>query len=783
MLLSTRLMLIIATCLLPIIALQIVVSWSQWSERKDQLGDLSVHQAELLAADIASINDGARILLSSAAEFHQVRTVSGGCGARLTAIRRNVPSFAFVMLIGQTGEVLCSSMPMSLTDTDHDGWIQDALAADGFRTGRFASSPAVPGGFLPFFLPLAPEQGTQHLTLVAALDLNWLSTHLDQLKRSSGNFLTGGVLTVADADGVILGRAPEHARFVGHRYPPAAMPAITSSVPGFLRIRSIDGTNRLAGYIPPTAATHNLSIVVGFHEPELMDDIGRALWRGAALLAVIALLAVVLTYVVARRFISAPTRDLLRAARQWREGNLAARVELADERSEFGQIAEACNQMAAALARREEELRDHAGALESRVVDRTQALLVTNNRLQVEIEERQSTQAALVQSQKLQAVGQLAGGIAHDFNNFLATIQGSLDLLGRNLSEDQVRQRAWVERASSAVMRGAQLTARLLAFSRRQRFAVRATDLNQLVGDMVTLLTAATLGNRIRVETRLADGLWMATAEPGQMEAAMLNLALNARDAMSAGGVLTISTTNEVVTGASDDVAPGEYAAVTMQDTGIGMSGEVRRKALQPFFTTKGAAGTGLGLSQVQAMVHEVGGALRIRSIEGQGTSITMLLPRADTGAAELERSKPAVFPARSSQAVLVVDDDQSVLDITVDMLRQQGSCVRQAVSGQQALELLDTTDFQPTLVILDFAMPGMNGLELAGELRRRGFAGPIVLATGYADLSDVDQDILADLRAVLNKPYTFADLERLMTQIETEHMASTAISVLEAAR
>src|SRR6185312_14332454 len=159
-------------------------------------------------------------------------------------------------------------------------------------------------------------------------------------------------------------------------------------------------------------------------------------------------------------FISAPTRDLLRAARQWREGNLAARVELADERSEFGQIAEACNQMAAALARREEELREHAEAMESRVADRTQALLVTNNRLQVEIEERQSTQAALVQSQKLQAVGQLAGGIAHDFNNLLATIQGSLDLLSQTLPPEEGRKHTWIDRATGAVHRGSQLTSR-----------------------------------------------------------------------------------------------------------------------------------------------------------------------------------------------------------------------------------------------------------------------------------------------------------------------------------
>ena len=286
--------------------------------------------------------------------------------------------------------------------------------------------------------------------------------------------------------------------------------------------------------------------------------------------------------------------------------------------------------MAAALARREDDLRGHADALEARVAERTQELLVTNNRLQVEIAERQNTEAALVQSQKLQVVGQLAGGIAHDFNNLLATIQGSLDLLSRTVPPKEERQRTWIERATGAVNRGSQLTGRLLAFSRRQRLAVQASDVNKLMSDLVPLLRTCTHGQRIRIDTWLGDDLWPAMVEPSQVEAAILNLALNARDAMPDGGVLTITTANQPVTDAmKSDIAAGDYVAIIVTDTGVGMSDEVAQRAFEPFFTTKGPSGSGLGLSQVHGMVRESGGTVRLKTSPDGGTSVTLLLPRA----------------------------------------------------------------------------------------------------------------------------------------------------------
>jgi CheY-like chemotaxis protein len=374
----------------------------------------------------------------------------------------------------------------------------------------------------------------------------------------------------------------------------------------------------------------------------------------------------------------------------------------------------------------------------------------------------QEAEAALRQAQKMEAVGQLTGGIAHDFNNLLATIQGNLDLLAQTVRPDQERQHRWIDRATGAVHRGSQLSGRLLAFSRRQRLSVDTTDVNKLISDLVPLLRTSTHGQRIRIETGLTRDLWPAMIEPSQVEAGILNLALNARDAMPDGGLLTISTTNISLQG-RDEVAAGQYVSITVTDTGIGMDEHVARRAFEPFFTTKGPSGTGLGLSQVQRMVREVKGAVRLSSSPGEGTSVTLLLPRA-TAIPKPEGPSAEPRRTRTDSKVLVVDDDPDVLQVSAEMLRQLGYCVATAAGGYEALEALSV---HPAVVLLDYAMPAMTGLQVAAAMRERGFTGPIILATGYADLSETEQRELASLQGMLNKPYSIRELEALLVQVE----------------
>ena len=768
--LSTRLLLIVLTCLLPIIALGVWAEYSHWAERRAQLGDLALKQAQVLNGDVESIANGARILLSTVAAFPEVRGAGPACEDRLIDIQRGQPTFLFLAVIDTGGRIVCASKSdLQPADGTTPAWVTDAVAATGFAAGRYAAAPGLLDGFLPFVLPSTDTDPASRRILVTGLDLGWLSQHLHQLGQTGSQFLAGSVLSIADRDGYILARSAQHATFVGKQFPAAAMPLVNAQEAGIARLTSIDGTHRVIGYIPAAQSKNRLMVAIGFFEPDMMGDINRATLRGGILLAVVALGAFLLTLVVARRFIGRPTRELLQAARRWREGDLEIPARYTDQRSEFGQIAAAFNEMASALARREDELRDHADALEARVAERTHELLVSNNRLQVEIAERQNTEAALVQSQKLQAVGQLAGGIAHDFNNLLATIQGSLDLLSHTVPPTQQRQHTWIERASGAVHRGSRLTSRLLAFSRRQRLAVAASDVNRLVADLEPLLRTTTHGQRIRIETMMGADLWPAMVEPSQVEAAILNLALNARDAMPDGGVLTIATANrQIADETKGDIPTGDYVAIIVTDTGVGMTEEVAQRAFEPFFTTKGPSGSGLGLSQVYGMVHETGGTVRLHTSPGDGTSVTLLLPRA----AEMPPADRAPVLQRRTQSkltVLVVDDDPSVLQVSADMLRQLGYCVAMAQSGTEALTMLAE---QTAIVMLDYAMPTMTGLQVAAAMRAKGFTGPIILATGYAELSKSERYELDALQGVLNKPYTIRDLEALLSRVEPAAVA-----------
>ena len=775
---STRLLLVIATCLVPTVGLQVAVGWAQWAERKAQLGDLAVHQAGLLAGNVDGNAEGARLLLAAAvaAAAPQSRGSGDGCGDRLAGLRQGAPGFAFIALVDAGGRVGCASDP-AVAGADDAGWIRDARAASGFTAGRFARLPGHPGGVLPFYLPLEGASGARHEgTLVAAMDLNWLEQRLRRLRRAGSPFLAGGVLTVADADGVILARDARHAEFVGRRFPPAAMPLVSALEPGTLRLRSIDGTDRLVGYTPPTEANHKLSAVVGFHEPDLMGDIGRALRRGALLLGIVSAAAFGLTLLVARRSIARPTRDLLAVARRWREGDLAARAPDGDGRSEFGQIAAAYNEMAAALQRREQEARGHAEALEARVAERTRELVQANDRLRVEIAERRNAEAALLQAQKMQAMGQLAGGIAHDFNNVLQAVSGGAGLIRRRAGDAAAVERL-AGMLQDAARRGEAVTRRLLAFSRREELRADSLDAGELLHGLREVL-AATLGATIRVEVDAAADLPFVLADRGQLETVLVNLATNARDAMPDGGTVVLSAAAERVGEGERQgdhpggPAPGTYVHLIVADTGEGMSAETLARATEPFFTTKPPGqGTGLGLAMARGFAEGSGGALAIASEPGRGTRISLWLPVADGDAPRPAAASATAAPDAGGVAkppvshdrrfrVLLVDDEPVVREVLAAQLRDEGFDVVEVADGPAALAALDR-DGTVDLLVSDLAMPGLDGLALTREAQRRRSGLPVILLTGYAG----DSAALAAGSAIdgaftlLRKPITGAEL------------------------
>jgi len=383
--------------------------------------------------------------------------------------------------------------------------------------------------------------------------------------------------------------------------------------------------------------------------------------------------------------------------------------------------------------------------------EQASSLAETIHKLDFEMEERSRTEEQLRQAQKMQALGQLTGGIAHDFNNLLTVIQGSADILCRPEVTDEKRIR-FATAISDSAERAALLTGQLLAFARRQPLQPELFDLNQRIRVMMTMLET-TLGTGITLKAELAEDLKPVEADPGQLEVALLNIVVNARDAMPEGGTIVISTRNVVAPEVNGD---GGAVAMAVQDTGGGIDPAVQERVFEPFFTTKTVGkGTGLGLSQVYGFTAQSGGTVELASEVGKGTTITMLLP-ASTRALKVEETQdPNLADRHGAGCILLVEDNEGVGNFAETLLGELGHAVVRARNGHEALELFDDgAGFD--LVFTDVVMPGMTGLELADKLRVRHPHLPIVLTTGY---SDKIASAGAEGYPLISKPYRLETL------------------------
>ncbi|WP_157220302.1 CHASE3 domain-containing protein [Flavisphingomonas formosensis] len=388
----------------------------------------------------------------------------------------------------------------------------------------------------------------------------------------------------------------------------------------------------------------------------------------------------------------------------------------------------------------------------------------TAEALRSEMSAREEAESRVRQLQKMESVGQLTGGIAHDFNNMLAIVIGSLDLARRRLAEGPERVGRLLDNAHEGAERAAALTARLLAFSRQQPLAPVPIDANRLVASMSELLQR-TLGEQIVIETVLAGGLWQSYADSSQLESAIVNLAVNARDAMPEGGRLTIETQNAYLDDeyarSRAEVKPGQYVLISVTDTGTGMSAEVIERAFDPFFTTKSVGkGTGLGLSQIFGFVKQSGGHVAIYSELGHGTTVKIYMPRY-TGPALQDMQPPlgAELPMGSpDEIILVVEDEQRVRHFSVDALRELGYTAISAPSPIEALRMLDT---QPSIALLftDIVMPEMDGRRLADRAREMRPNLKVLYTTGYTRNAVVHNGMLDAGVAFLPKPFTVTQL------------------------
>jgi len=400
-------------------------------------------------------------------------------------------------------------------------------------------------------------------------------------------------------------------------------------------------------------------------------------------------------------------------------------------------------------------------------LDQKAAELTTLNaeladRVAAAVADCQHANDTLRQSQKMEAVGQLTGGIAHDFNNLLQIVTGNLEMLSRRLPADDERLRRATDNAMSGAQRAATLTQRLLAFARRQPLAPKPLRTNLLVEGMSDLMRR-TLGETVSVETKLAADLWIVEADANQLENALLNLAVNARDAMAAGGTLTIASANGIIgeSDADDDAVPGHYVSLSVCDTGSGMTEATMARVFEPFFTTKEVGrGTGLGLSMVYGFVKQSGGHLRIESSLGRGTTVTMYLPKF-TGeiVAQETPSAPQTRQASVGETILVVEDDEDVRLHSCEALIELGYAVHSAPDAITAIRVIDS-DVRIDLVFTDVVLPGgLTGRDIADHCGKVRPHTPILFTSGYARDAINDHQRLNPGVDLLAKPFSFVDL------------------------
>jgi len=459
----------------------------------------------------------------------------------------------------------------------------------------------------------------------------------------------------------------------------------------------------------------------------------------------------------------------------WREGivSLLRNVSLLERPVQPMTLTSAV-QSAMRARRRQYEIRallrareDAAQELEGLVVERTRALAEANRNLRIEMEERARVEESLRQAQKIEAIGQLTGGVAHDFNNLLMVISGGLDMLDRQT--DPNRRRRLMEGMVQAAQRGASLTKQLLAFSRRQKLQPQAVDVASQIGSMRELLDHS-LRDDIQIEFEFPEALWPVQVDPGELELVILNLAVNARDAMPEGGALLVRGEN--LADLADEEITGDYVRVSVIDSGTGMTPEVLARVFEPFFTTKDVGkGSGLGLAQVHGFATQSGGTVRIQSQPGRGTTIELYLPRSQ----HRPSSEPPVIdqgkrrPRKAGQGrILLVEDDNEVASLVRDMLEQLGYEVTRAASAVAALgALADGRSID--IVFSDVMMPGgMNGVQLAHEIRKRRSDIPVLLTSGYpgATLRDAEKEGLQ----ILPKPYNIEELAATLQEARSKH-------------
>ncbi|UYN95357.1 MAG: response regulator [Enhydrobacter sp.] len=644
------------------------------------------------------------------------------CSAFLSSVREAHPQYTGILTIDPDGNLFCDSLRTGRSlDLRDRRYFREAIAADGGVTLQPAFGRLTGMAVLQIAHPARVPSGELKFVLLASLDLSkFVANHHRRLP--------GVEILLLDRDGTVLvwTRGTHETVHGGDTIRDTALYRFASESPT-ARVGAVAEAGGRIDYwavAGPGKVDTGLFVLLGVPRAEILAPADRRLWQDIVVLVAVSVAAFAAAWLIAELGVRREVVRMSTMASRLGKGDLSARIPLPHPKGELGALMAVMNGTAESLQRQRESIEE---------LDRK-----------------------LHQAQKMEAIGQLTGGVAHDFNNLLTVILGNAEALADRL-DDRAELRRLAEMTASAAERGAELTRRLLAFARRQALEPRSIDLNRLVGSMDGLLRR-TLSEEIDLEIVRGGGLWIVETDPGQMEVALLNLAINARDAMPGGGRLTIETANVSLDDAyarvNEDVVAGQHVMVSVSDTGTGMAPEVLARVFEPFFTTKEVGkGSGLGLSMVYGFVKQSGGHVKVYSEVGQGTTIKIYLPRA---AADSEA--PPLSPQRNEKGgnehVLVVEDDALVREHATSLLRDLGYRVTAVEAGQPALEAL-RGHADIALLFTDIVMPGgMNGRELADAARRLRPGLAVLFTSGYTENAIVHHGRVDTGAELLGKPY-----------------------------
>lgn len=727
---------------LPALALVVYMNVGRRQREVEVITDNALRLARLAAADQERLIEGTRQLLIA---MSQSRDILAGnpeqCHVYLERLLEQYgTSYTNIGVADLTGVVLCSGFPGPQFGVAGRSYFTLAVRNRAFAVGDYVVSRRTGKHAIGFGYPLLDPDGEVRGVVFSTLSLNDLNTSLTR-----DNWPDGVTLTVTDRHRAIVARYPDADRWLGRTLPEDDIARLMAATGDVTTEQEEEGEARLVGYAAVTQpANTGLAVRVSVAKNQALLAVNRAMYEGLIALGLVAVLIMAGVRAASDRLILRPIGELMKATQRLERGDLSARAASSTTVPELSELGKAFDHMAAALEEREAA------------------------RARAEIE-RKMLEHQYHQAQKMDAIGRLAAGVAHDFNNILMAILGFTEMLliEPGLSE---KQRADINEIQKAATSAATLTRQLLAFGRREMLQPTVLDLNRLVEGLGGML-GRLIREDIEIGYRLAPDLTLVKADRGQIEQVIVNIIVNARDAMPNGGKITVETMNldldEGYASRNLSVVPGPYVEIAISDTGCGMSAAVQEHLFEPFFTTKAIGeGSGLGLATVYGIVKQSGGALSVHSEVGHGSTFKIYLPRAEAG------SRPAAEPliqARAltgSETILVVEDDDRVRELACRVLSMHGYAVLAASNGDDARSLCEQHPGPIHLLLSDIVMPGMNGPEVAKLLKTIRPDMKVLFMSGYTDDAIVRHGVLVHSTQFLQKPFAPARLAEKVLEV-----------------